>query len=323
MFGIHAVAPGLVQLTLAAPQGVGLPFGFPQNVFVLGAGSNRAVVGSGPRGARSSLLAALDAAGVRPTDVTRVVLTAALPESLGNVDVFERAAVVAAADAPLQPQAVAAAVRAELEPIARDLCRGPERHPDWDERQVDAFFDAYAAGLPAHLDVVAAPDGAELAAGDVVLELLASPGVCAHAACFVERQRGWLFTGPTMTTTPEPRLRDPRAYTDSVAQVSQLTPRLILPGTGGVERAYFHFFRSTNLAVSNLVSNMPFALHGPTAVAHVAYRDVGYWPRDVIRFAAWIWRFKVVLDELVASGVAAVEGEGAWARYTMDRPPRA
>lgn len=323
MFGIHAVAPGLVQLSLAAPLGVGLPFGFPQNVFVVGSGTNRAVVGTGPRGARPSLLAALEAAGVRPSDVTRVILTAALPESLGNVEVFERAAVVAAADGPLRPAAVAAAVRAELEPLARDLCRGEERNPDWDERDVDTFFEAYLANLPEKLDVIGAPDGAELAAADVVLELLASPGVCSHAACFVERQRGWLFTGPTLTTTPEPRLRDPRAYTDSVARVSQLTPRLILPATGGVEKAYFHFFRSTNLAVSNLVSNMPFALHGPTPVAHVAYRDVGYWPRDVVRFAAWIWRFKVVLDELVASGVAAVEGEGAWARYTMDRPPRA
>ena len=97
---------------------------------------------------------------------------------------------------------------------------------------------------------------------------------------------------------------------------------MILPAFGGPERNYFAFFRSLSLSVANLLQNMPFALQGPTSPAHVAYRDLGYWPGDLIRFAAFVDRYAVMLAELERVGVAARDGEGVWAPYTLDRPAR-
>ena len=261
--------------------------------------------------------------GIEPRAVARVILPSLLPEAVGNAAIFEDATIVGVGDTPAANVSdYVATICAPFRDLARSLCDGPERHPDWRADRIDAFMDAWTEDLPARIEWLPLADGARVATEIGALDLVAAPGVCAHACALHDMQRGWLFTGHAMSLAVEPRVLRPTDYTESLSRISRFTPALILPGTGGVERSYFHFFRSTNLATTNLISNLPFALHGATPVAMVAYRDLGYWPRDLIRFTATVWRFKVMLDELVRSGVAAVDGEGAWAAYTMDRPPR-
>ena len=119
MYGIYELAEGVAQIALPTPPGITRPFGFPYNVYVLHGDASAAVVGTGFAGSRDALLAALYELGVDPRRVQRVLLTSALPECAGNVELFERATVLGAGPS------------LELEATERaadvDVVRGPWR----------------------------------------------------------------------------------------------------------------------------------------------------------------------------------------------------
>lgn len=324
MYGLSRLAPGRFHVVVPPRERIPLPFGLPVNVGVLD-GAVPTLVDTGFVGGRDSLVAALAELGISPATVGKVVLTSLLPEAVGNVEVFENATVhvVGAPSARIDLVAHAAALRAEIEATALGLVRGPERHPDWSADDVELALDVYFHGLPDALDVVPVDDGAAVAAAaGATLVAHAAPGVDDFAACWTDPAARILFGGETLTRSPRPRIRRAAAYTESLGRVSAGTPDLIVASHGPAERSYALHFRSLNLGVANLVQSMPFALDGPTPAARIAWRDLGVWPRDVVRFAAEVLRFQVPLDELVASGVASREGSGPWAVYSMERPPR-
>jgi glyoxylase-like metal-dependent hydrolase (beta-lactamase superfamily II) len=319
VYGIHHVRAGLVQVTVPPCAPLGLPYGTPYNVFVLD-GPSPTLIDTGHVGGRDALRAALDELGVAPERVGRIALTSARPDAIGNVPLFPNASVVAAS-APDSYRAHAAEIVTPVVAIARELVDGPDGHPEWRQEVVDAFVEEAVRGVP-EFRTLAVGDGAQVGAAGGRLTARHSPGVDPHATCYVDVARNELFAGATVVPPSTVRVRSPKSYGVSLQAISSLQPDLVLSAHGPVQTSYYAVFRSLNLSVSNLVQNMPFALQGPTPVARIAFNDLGYWPRDLIRFAAWVDRFKVMLDELVQSGVASVEGDGAWARYSMERPSR-
>ncbi len=320
MYGLQTIADGLVQITLPPLDArVGLPFGTPYNVFLLD-GPAPTLVDTGLAGAATALKAALAELGIAPESIGRVLLTSGRPDAFGNAALFPNASFVAAS-APASWSAHATeSVRPYIQ-IARELLDGPETNPEWSVDTIDEF-EAAMSGELVELDPLIAPDGARVATARGPVIIRHAPGVDPHAACFIDTARNQIFAGATVVPPSTVRVQSPKSYGISLQAISALTPDFVFSAHGAVQTSYYAIFRSLNLSVSNLVQNMPFALQGATPVARIAYNDVGYWPRDLIRFAATVHRFKVMLDELVLSGVAAVSGEGAWAEYTMDRPSR-
>jgi glyoxylase-like metal-dependent hydrolase (beta-lactamase superfamily II) len=320
VYGLQTVAEGLVQITLPPHEPrVGLPFGTPYNVFLL-QGAAPTLVDTGHSGAANALRVALAELGTAPELVGRVLLTSARPDAAGNVSLFPNASFVAAS----APESWAAHAADSIQPyiqVARELLASPDRNPDWSASTIDEFEGAMTAAT-IEIDPVLAPDGAAVATSRGPLLIRHTPGVDPHAACFIDAERNQIFAGATVVPPSTVRVQSPKSYGTSLQAISELTPDLVFSAHGAVQTSYYAIFRSLNLSVSNLVQNMPFALQGATPVARIAYNDVGYWPSDLMRFAATVYRFKVMLDELVVSGVAAVSGEGAWAEYTMDRPSR-
>lgn len=318
MYGIYELADGVAQIALPTPPGITRPFGFPYNVYVLHGDASAAVVGTGFAGSRDALLAALYELGVDPRRVQRVLLTSALPECAGNVELFERATVLGAGPSlALEATERAADVARMARALARDA-----RNPTWDEAAVDAFVEAYAGATPTHIDAIAVEDGDRVALSGTELEILLTPGVGAAALCAYDAHARRLFGGDTVQLATPPRFTDADALLESLRRLVQLQPAEILPARGGVERSFAAVFRSLSLSINNLLTNLPFAMSGPTALAEMCYRDLGYWPDDLVRFAGTLLRYERMLDTLVRTGVAHREGEGAWAVYSMDRPSR-
>ena len=319
MYGIQTIQPGLIQIVVPPHVASGLPFGTPYNVYVL-EGPSPTLIDTGHATGGDALVAALRELGIEPSRVGRIVLTSARHDAVGNVGRFPNATVLA----PSAPDSYADHAREALEPVitvARQLVDGQETHPDWCHDVVDQFEALMVGGLPEFRPMLL-EDGQELATSRGPLTVQCTPGADLHAACYLDRARNELFSGPTVVPPATVRILSPKAYGISLQAISALQPELIYSAHGAVQRSFYAIFRSLNLSVSNLVQNMPFALQGPTPVARIAYNDLGYWPRDLMRFAATVHRFKVMLDELVTSGVAAVTGEGAWADYSMERPSR-
>ena len=308
-----------MQITIPPCALTALPYGTPYNVFVLG-GPAPTLIDTGHVGGRASLVAALAALELTPDRIGRIVLTSARPDAIGNVPLFANASVVAASS-PQSYREHAESTVAPVISIARELLSGPQGHEAWSEDAVLRFEEEALRDVPEFRPIVA-DDGNVVASASGPLTIRHTPGVDPHAACLVDERRNELFAGATVVPPSMVRVRSPKSYGASLQAISALKPDRVLSAHGPVQTSYYAVFRSLNLSVSNLVQNMPFALQGPTPVARIAFNDLGYWPRDLIRFAAWVDRFKVMLDELVGSGVASVEGEGAWATYSMERPSR-
>lgn len=323
MYATFEYAPGRFQIAVPPLEAIPRPFGLPANVWVLD-GPLAAVVDTGFAGGRDALVAALRELGVAPARVGKVLLTSALPPAVGNIELFPNATVHAVGTGShLALAAAQRALRDELVALTRELAEGPEGHPDWSADEAELALELYGFGLPDDVAIVGVESGAEVRAAGATLRCIAAPGYDRWGAAWHDEAAGELFGGQTLSRSAAGIIRDPDALTDGLAALSRTTPERILPATGGVERSYVAVFRAQNLALSNLVQNVPFALDGPTAVARIAYRDIGYWPRDLVRFAAHVARFRSVLDGLVAAGVGSRDGEGAWATYTLARPPRA
>jgi hypothetical protein len=112
------------------------------------------------------------------------------------------------------------------------------------------------------------------------------------------------------------------AAIESLMRISQTAPQLLLPAHGAPMRSHVRAFRSLNLFVNNLMSNIQYALDGPRSIAEIRSRDLGYVPRDLIRFAGSARMAYAVLEELHRVGVAVREGEGPTGTFHIQRPSR-
>ncbi|MFT5994162.1 MAG: glyoxylase-like metal-dependent hydrolase (beta-lactamase superfamily II), partial [Bradymonadia bacterium] len=276
-----------------------------------------AVIGTGLAGGRDTLVDALAEVGVSPRQVGRVLLTDHRPETVGNIGLFEHASVVSLAHAGDSHERWLQRVCA----VAHELVDG-DANPQWNHEQVEFFRERYAAEDWSGAHELAVRDGHRIRAGALTLEVVAAPGIDHASVCFYEPDFEWLFVGQTVSLALEPVPDDASAYIASLKHISQATPRAVFPAHGGIEQRYERVFRSAGLAINNLMTNLPFALPHPSSIPEVCRRDLGYFPGDVVRFAAGVIRLQGMVEELCRSGVADREGEGVWAVYRMDRPRR-
>lgn len=318
MYGVETVARDLHRIVLPTIAGCAGPWAQVANVWVLG-GSRPVVIDTGHRTLRPNLLAALQELGVSPSRVSKVLLTSLRPESSGNADLFENAT-VHASDPDGRRRALGnlyAEVAAASFAAPRALCAAYRDEHGWSASAVEEAFRAYLSSAPA-IRLVPTKEAQVLAttAGDIAT--FRTSGAEASGVSYLLRDRNWLFTGHALVTRVDPVWQNIRELTAGVTRVVQAKPALVLTGFGPIERSSPVLFRSVSLTLNNLLTNLPSAIDKDRNAAEIAARDLGYWPRDVVRFGATANRFAQVLDELVAGGIAVRHGQGITARYSLD-----
>lgn len=318
MFAIEPIEPGLWHLVLPAP-GVPRPWGYPSNVYVMD-GPSPTLVDTGWPQARPALLAALEVIGIAPRRVGRVLLTGTSPRTAGNVDMFEEASVVAlrpvdgAEGWPDVLRAVCA--------VARELASTEPRHDAWHLTTVDAAEVALSGGALVHGTYLPAVPGQLIATAGGVAEAIAAPGAETSGAGWLVADRGWLFAGTPLVHRVDPIWTDLPSVGDSIARLAQTRPRLVLPALGPIERHPTVTFRSASLMVSNLMTNLQYAMGGTRTAVELVETDMGYRPTDLMRFAATVMRWDQALVELARGGIAERSEGGIRATYTMERRSR-
>jgi glyoxylase-like metal-dependent hydrolase (beta-lactamase superfamily II) len=318
MYGLERVAPDLHRIVLPGIPGCAGPWAQAANVWVVG-GRRPVVIDTGHRSLRPSLLAALSDLGVAPQQVSKVLLTSLRPESSGNAEIFERATVHASDPdhRRLRLKSLWDEIAAASFEAPRALCSRYRDQHGWSRESVEDAQQAYRSEVSV-FDVLPVADEQSVVTTVGDFELMQTAGAETSGASWYLHDRRWLFTGHSLVTRVDPLWQNIRKLTAGVTRVVKTTPALILPGFGPIERSAPVLFRSVSLQLNNLLTNLPSALDKDRSAAEIAARDLGYWPRDVIRFGATAQRFALILDELVAGGIAVRDGEGVTARYSLD-----
>lgn len=322
MYAIERMAPGLVALTLPAGTGVPRPWGDPSNVYVL-EGRLPTLVDTGAPGARDALVAALRELGLGVDAIRRVILTGPERNQTGGLPLFAQAVVFAADDpATRSPATWERARRDDLVATARALLALHPNVEGWSHEEVDRVEAAWLDGVPSAVDLMAADEGLVIAAGDTNATAMVTPGAVPGGLSIRVEGSDALLAGRLFDLTDEHALADPSTYAEHLLRVSQVRPAWVGSLVGRVQRHPSVLFRATNLSVTNLLSNLQFVLTGTRNVEEVTWRDRGYRPRSVLRYAAWVMRYRSLLDELHRAGVAGRSGEGPLPDYTIDIPAR-
>lgn len=321
MYGLHRVDDTLSHIALPPGGDLPLPWGHPHGVWVLHGPTDVALVDTGFATAGPALEAALAELGVAPVDVGRVLLTGVRPEQTGNVHRFERAGVFAL-DASSAPRALARATAERAASTARALLAWDQAHADWSADDIDRFVEAWPSCAPERVSAAAVGDGGRVRAAGRTLELIATPGVGPGAAAWWDAERGDLFAGRSLVFHTLPDIDDIDAYTDSLARLTELTPSRVCAAWGGVTRNHAIAFRSLSLHVNNLLSNVQYVIRGRRTAAEVAAGDLGYVPRDLMRFAGNVLRFQAILDGLADAGIVEREGDPSMPVFILEAGKR-
>jgi hypothetical protein len=322
MFGLQKVSPSLLRVVLPPPAGVPMPYGSPYNVWVV-LGERPVVVDTGWQGVRSNLLAALEEAGVNRFEVSHVLLTGLGPAQTGNSDAFPNAMLVGR-----DPDGISRSYRRAMRTEQahevswiRAIGSWGQAASEWSSADVEAFAQSWMGQLPETLSLLGVQEGMRIRTGAGVFTVYESPGVGWAGTTWLG-DNGLMFGGELIDLDEEPMLRDAPAAVESLMRISQTAPQLLLPAHGAPMRSHVRAFRSLNLFVNNLMSNIQYALDGPRSIAEIRSRDLGYVPRDLIRFAGSARMAYAVLEELHRVGVAVREGEGPTGTFHIQRPSR-
>lgn len=317
MFAIYEFSEMVVQIVLPPLSGLPLPWGYGQSVYVL-RGPKPVLIDTGHSSARPALMDALCHLGILPDRVQRILLTGSSPSCVGNLAEFPRA--LAVSTAPIDDTTRdASRERERLAGIVDELLVEPGAPHHWSR---DAFAAAAGALFPETdepVELMVVDDGDAVAAAGLVFDTLSVGGTYGSSSIFYAADRRWLFASDVVNVTPRPMIRDSKALLGSLEKLSSLSVATLFPAQGPIESQPARAFRSATLYVTNLRTNLQYLLNQPRSAAELAYRDLGYWPQDMMRFAARTLEYKMLLEELVDAGVASHERDGERLLYRMGR----
>jgi glyoxylase-like metal-dependent hydrolase (beta-lactamase superfamily II) len=322
MYALQSLDERTTLLTLPSGARWGLPWDVPTNVTVFG-GRVPTLIDTGAPGSHDGLVAALATVGLAPSEIRRVVLTGVTRANLGNVALFPNA-VVYAVDTPATRQP-AAHLRDEARlvgALARRLLAIDGAPATWTLDTIASFEEEWATGTPESLDPFPLEEGLDVAAGDGQIRTLVTPGNVPAGACFFRESTRDLFAGRMFDPTDEHAPLQAADYAEQLMRVSQLPAARVISQVGPPDPYPHVLFRATNLSVTNLLSNLQFVLTGTRGVEEVTWRDRGYRPRSVLRYAAWVLRNQRYLDELTRAGIASRSDDAVLPAYTIDIPAR-
>lgn len=320
MYSIHHYSEDVAQIVLPPCAPVPLPWGYPRSVYVL-KGPVPALVDTGFRTSRGSLVAALAELDVRPERVGRILLTGTGPDRCGNLDLFERAvAARCAAPDSRDGRSAWAAERERIERAFSEALGEPDRPESWDESVLRDFFDLVDTPEPDDDDTLWVDDGSPVAAGNFVFDSFETSGLDTHGSAWYAADRRLLFSGDVLSTNPRPRIRDTGLLLVSIDRLHSLSIAAILPALGAIDHSPRTAFRAAHHFATNLRANVQYRLNEPRSAAGLAMDDLGYWPEDALRFTGRVLLFKQMLDELVGAGVLTTQQADGRTMYRLGAP---
>ena len=316
MFGLHQVAPDLVQITLPSPSGWPLPWGRPPALYLVGSSGNT-LIDTGFHSTEDALLAALAACGRSPQSIQRVVLTGLEPATLGNLHLFPEASVFSAGcgagpSGEVNLDRLHQPVVERLDRLGKQLWEGADLPPSWDPEAIPAFLSRWRRAVAHTLTILELDEGERLGLpGGGALEAVEAPGACVAGLALFDSE-GRLFTGRTATFTGYPQPRNAAEYLQTLDRLGKVGPGLICPGAGGVERHPPAAFRALGLLSNGALTNLPYLFAGQTSLGELLYHDLGGWPSCPVRTLARLAALDAWVRELVRAGIVLRDADHVW-----------
>jgi glyoxylase-like metal-dependent hydrolase (beta-lactamase superfamily II) len=317
MYGIEELTDSVVQIALPPHADIPLPWGYPHSVYLL-RGESPSLIDTGHPTASDALLEALRALDVAPERIHRILLTGTSPGCVGNLSLFPRALPVCTKPSIERPLGATELELERISTIIDELLLEPTAPDDWDREVFDEQFAPSfrdAGGLPKDSMLVA--DGDAVAAGQFIFDALAVSGSFGSTTVYYAADKRVLFPGSIANVRPRPMIRDATALLESLDKIESLSTGTLYPSQGTAVDAVHTQFRSAHLYVTNLRTNLQYLLNEPRTAGQLAAGDLGYWPKELIRFAGLALTFRQLLEEHVRAGVAVREDRDGRIFYRM------
>lgn len=318
-YDIEEIDEQLWRIALERPDGWPEPLQEANNVYLL-SGAHPTLINAAHPSQFEGLCKGLREAGVEPAQIRRVVHTSWSIDVLGGIKNFPGVDHFAFSPDMHKPRDYASEIARRRQALLdlADRVLENEQPDGYDREEVEAFVASFWAPVPAALDFVPLRNGHSLRAGDLRLEVMASPGTGPGNMALFERSRGWLFCGDASTRGLPFQLTDVRSYLVSLERFLELDIQRLLPNRGRPSRHGGRVLQSSLGFINNFMSNAPSAMHNAPTLVEFVERDLGYRPES---FVDLLWRVGVhraMMRELVRAGMIEAKGEGLARRYGTD-----
>ncbi|MBA2662020.1 MAG: MBL fold metallo-hydrolase [Bradymonadaceae bacterium] len=316
----HKLADDVIQISLSKPAGLAQPAGRSNNVYLL-LGEACALINAGHPSQFQSLLAAIREAGITPAHIERVIYTSWDVDMLAGASNFLQADHFVFSADMVEPTSLEKHVDAQREAFratARQLRDHIITADGADLGSVEAFIAAYYPPVTEQFKGIPLRGGHFVRAGNLELEVLATPGPTAGHACLYSADRKWLFSGNfSMAGLPE-EIVEVQAYLIGLERLMKLSVERLLPAFGqAYERGNWTLGRALRF-MNHFLSSAPSALvQGPTVLEFIE-RDLGYRPDDLVELVFAFRKYRALFDELVRTHNIEARGIELARRYGTD-----
>ncbi|MEM1349254.1 MAG: MBL fold metallo-hydrolase [Myxococcota bacterium] len=318
MYAIHLIDTDLWRITLPNPDVRRLPGARPVNVYLV-THDAPALINAGHPTQHQALGDALREIGTSPSDIERIVCTSWQPDHLGGAQAFPRADTFVFSPDMLQPTRYDSWLDT-LRRAMRELFARVEHLPGSEDTRddLDAYLASFVPPSTEDLRFIPLRGGHVVRAGDFELEVLSAPGPDPGHIVLWDAQHARLFSGAlTRDGLPEV-IHSVQGYLVAMERALELEPKVLLPSYGLLDPHGTFTLRRSLRFLHNFLGNAPGALaQGPTLLEFVE-RDMGYIPRDRVRFAATLMAYRAFLDELVRTHNIDAAGTGVSRRYGIE-----
>lgn len=320
MYAIDRLEEHVWQIILPKPTITTLPFARPNTVYALG-GPHPALINAGHPSQYPALCSALREIGLEPAHITRIIATSWSLDAAGGLASFPQADAFVFSPDMTQPSAYERWVQSQRDAYA-EVVRALAQRPAYahvNEAALAALLDVALPRVAERLRFIPIRAGHVIAAGPLTLEVISTPGPDAGHIGLFEPTRRWLFSGDLTRDGLPDVIADVQTYLTSMERALMLQPEVLLPTYGLVDHSGAYTLRRTLRFLNNFLSNAPLTMkNSPPTLVEFVERDLGFQPRDVLRFASTLMVYRAFLDELVRTRIITAVGEGLDRRYGID-----
>lgn len=317
-FAIEEVVEDLYRILLPQPSHIPLPFAMPVSVYVL-KGSSPALINTGHPLKQDALEAALETIDLSLGNITKVVSTGRAPDLAGGTFCKEHYLLSAPEAGSTLLADHFSELRLKLRQDLDDLRKNP-LFKDHSTTGDKALFEKYLPDSLTGHPVIPLAEGQEITLGDRTFTIFDAPGPTPGNMVLLEKGGGLLFSGdlcqyePLLLESPSQLLNTLRKLDDPDLGYT----KLLLPSHGHMDVYIQRAYRSEVLQINMMLNNITFMLPSePISTPELVIRDLGYVPRDLVRFLGTCRRLTAFLQEIVRQEAMLCRGSGIWTQYAL------